>query len=346
MWFYSVVFLILLAFNSVAYYFNVSKAAYLVSLILLILVAAFRPDSCCADYYTYLDYYQNYVNLPFTFVEPTFYLISFLSELIFKGPAGLFLIYSLLGVGVKGFAIQKLTDFYPISLLLYFASFFLLHEMTQIRVGVASGFLLMSIPYIQEKKFKNFLLIMLVGCLFHYSLLIFVAFYFVNPNSFNKPFYIVAVVVLYIATLAGINFIYVLQLIKLGFLTDKIETYQLLLEQGMFGSISLINPLLYLRIIIMIFFIMNYEVLLEKNQYGVILTKIYAFSIFGFIAFSALPVLAGRVNQLLGVVEIVLVPFSVYIVKPKVLAVIFSVLFALMIMYKQLYYSDLMTGYF
>ena len=346
MWFYSLAFLVLAVFNAYAYFKNVSKIAYVISLFFLIIIAAFRPATCCADYSFYVDYYNDYKNIPFTFLEPTFFVIAQLSTIIFKGSIGVFIIYSILGVSIKGIAFVRLTKYYQVSLILYFGSFFLLEEMTQIRVGVAAAILLLSIPYIQQKKPLKFFPLILIGILFHYSLIVFLFFYFVDPIKINKKIYIVAIFAVYIATICGLNFILLLQFLNLGFLTQKIETYQLLLEQGMFGGISLLNPLLFLRIAILIFFIINYEILLSRNKYALVVTKIYAFSILSFIALSALPVLAGRVSQLLGIVEIILVPYGIYILKPKYLAVAMFVFFALMIMYKQLYYSDLMTGYF
>lgn len=346
MWFYSLIFLVLSIFNGLAYFYKTSKIAYIISLFVLIVIAAFRPATCCSDYTTYIDYYDSVSDIPLTFLEPTFFVISWLSSVVFKSYIGIFIIYSILGVGLKGLAIVRLTKYYQVSLILYFGSFFLLHEMTQIRVGVASGILMLSIPYIQEKKPFKFLLLILVGCLFHYSLIIFSFCYFLNPNTISKKIYILLIFAVYFLTISGLNIISFFQLIKLGFLSEKIETYQLLLEQGVFGGITLLNPLLFLRISILIFFIINYEALLLRNKYSLIVTKIYAFSILSFISLSPLPVLAGRVSQLLGVVEILIVPYSIYLLKPKYISVFLVAFFALLIMYKQLYYSDLLFGYF
>ncbi|WP_299285191.1 EpsG family protein [uncultured Mucilaginibacter sp.] len=346
MWFYSIVFLVLAIFNAYTYFRKFPKIGYVISIVVLIIIAAFRPSSCCADYGTYIEYYNDISNIPFTFLEPTFFAIVWLSNIIFKSPIGIFIIYSMLGVSIKGFALTRLTKYYQVSLILYFGSFFLLEEMTQIRVGVAAAILLLSIPYIQEKKPLKFFPLVFVGFLFHYSLIIFAFFYFLNPAKINKYIYITAIFAVFVATIFGLNFISILQLLKLGFLTQKIETYQMLLEQGMFGGITLLNPLLFLRIAILIFFIINYEALLLRNKYSLTVTKIYAFSIFSFILLSPLPVLAGRVSQLLGVVEILIVPYSIYILKPKYASILLVVFFAIMIMYKQLYYSDLLFGYF
>jgi hypothetical protein len=316
------------------------------SLFLLFVIAAFRPATCCADYFTYVDYYNDLSNIPLTFLEPTFFVVSWLSSTVFHDYLGLFVIYSLLGVTIKGYAIKQLTPYYGISLILYFCSFFLLHEMTQIRVGVAAGILLLSIPYIHQRKPGVFFLLILIGCMFHYSLMIFSFFYFIDSRRINPKVYILCLFLIFFATILGFNLITITQYIKIGFLSSKIEAYQLLLEQGINAQISLLNPLLFARMGILIFFILNYEQLLIKNENSLVITKIYAFSIFTFVALSPLPVLAGRVSQLLGVVEIVLVPYAIYILRPKYLVICIVVVFAMLIMYKQLYYSNLMEGYF
>ena len=83
-----------------------------------------------------------------------------------------------------------------------------------------------------------------------------------------------------------------------------------------------------------------------NNQISLIVIKIYAASVFAFIVLSDLPVLAGRISQLLGVTEVVAVPFIIYIFRPKYAAAAMVVVFALLIFYKQLYFSDLMFPYF
>jgi hypothetical protein len=346
MWFYSLIFILLVVINGLGYFYDRSKLTYVISLFSLAIIAAFRPSTCCADYFTYTEYYNGIDNYPLTFLEPTYFVISFIAKLLFNDSIGVFIIYAMLGVGLKGVAMVKLSKYYPISLVLYFGSFFLLHEMTQIRVGVASAFMLLAIPYIQEKNSLKFFALILAGCMFHYSLVVALPFYFLNPNTINKKLYIGVVFGVFAATLVGVNIITVIQHVNLGFLSEKMAAYQIMLEQGLFGDISLINPLLFLRIFILIFFILNANSLVLKNCYSTIIIKIYTFSILAFISLSPLPAVAGRISQLLGVVEIILVPYGIYLLKPKYAAAILFVIFALLIMYKQLYYSDLMQGYF
>jgi hypothetical protein len=309
-------------------------------------VSAFKPAESSQDYVFYVQYYNNIREISFTFLEPTYFVISEVSRIIFDGPIGVFIIYSILGVTLKGLAFIKLSKYYLISMILYCGSFFLLHEMTQIRVGVAAGIFLLSIPSIVERKPWHFIGFLAIGILFHYSLMIFAFVYFLDPKKLNPKIYLTVVFVAFAAALVGFNLASFFQLIRLGFITDKLNAYKVLLDEGINSDIKLINPLLFLRIIVLAFFAMNWKILQERNVYSVILIKIYAFSIFFFIAFADLPVLAGRTSQLFGIVEIVLVPFIIYIFNPKYIGVAIAILFGILIFYKQLYYSNLVGNYF
>jgi hypothetical protein len=346
MWFYSLVLFLLIAVLSGGYFLKVQKESYWTCIVLLMIMAAFRPASCCNDYDFYLDYYENITTIPFTFLEPTYYVIVKISSFIFHGPIGVFIIYSVIGTGLKGIAFLRLTKYYSISLILYFCSFFLLHEMTQIRVGVASAILLLSIPYIRDRNWKAFLGCMVIGTLFHYSFIVFGFCYFLNARRINPPLVLGIIGGTYAMVLAGLNLTRIFEFIHLGFISDKIATYKMLLEQGMFGGILLLNPLLLLRFLVLSFMVWNHDILMKKNKYSILLIKIYALSIFFFIAFADLPVLAGRISQLFGIVEVVLVPLLIYILNPKYLSVALAIIFGMLIMYKQLYYSDLLNSYF
>jgi hypothetical protein len=346
MWFYSVVFFSLITALSLGYFYKFQKLSYWICIIFLIIIAGFRSETCCMDYDIYVEYYHNIANIPITFLEPTYFVISWLSRVLFGSVAGVFLIYSILGVSLKGIAFVRLTKYYSITLILYFGSFFLLHEMTQIRVGVASAFLLLSIPSIADKKPRDFLMYLFLGSLFHYSFLIFGFVYFLKSDKLNPYIYLGMVIFAFIAFACGLNLASLFQFFRLGFISEKINAYKSMLADGYHADIMILNPLLMLRIFVLSVLIYKWEFFQEKNKNAVILIKIYAFSIFFFIAFADLPVLAGRLSQLFGIVEIILVPFVIYLITPAYVAVILAAGFGTLIFYKQLFYSGLLYPYF
>lgn len=174
MWLYFVIFFIIAFFCYVD--IKQKNIVVLALTILLILIAGFSgPIS--QDYNNYISSYNEVINGRYR-TDFSFIVISKIVHLIFNNPLYLFLIYAILGVSLKISAIKKLSQFWFFSILIYFSYSFLLHEMTQIRAGVASAFVLLSIPSIYEKKLKSFLLYAGVAIFFHYSALVLLPFYF------------------------------------------------------------------------------------------------------------------------------------------------------------------------
>jgi len=346
MWFYYAIY----SFLVVAFYFAIKyerpKSVFIGCIVLLICIAGFRPSTCCRDYLNYVDYYYDIDTISSSFLEPTFFFISKISQVIFDSPLGIFLIYAIMGVSTKGLAFIKLSNFYLLSLILYFSTFFLLHEMTQIRVGIASSVLLLSIPSIYERNWFKFFLLILAGTLFHYSFLIFIFFYFLNPYKINPLFYIGLLVFGFLTYLSGVNIVSLLTYIPISFISEKVEVYNNLREMGVDTEINVFNILVILRIGILSVFLWKWPVLYEKNRYSIILIKIYAFSIFFFVFLSSLPVMAFRVRELLGIVEIILVPFFIYLIKEKYIAFIITLLIGLLLMSIEIWYNGIINNYF
>lgn len=345
MWFYYLVLLLILLLYLSTLASRYKKLFYYFSGLVLVLVAGLRGPGIDADMITYYDYYRLLPHLSLIQVEPTFQLIGYAVKLLFNNIIFLFIIYAILGVGIKLLAIERLSQLYLLSLLMYFSYYFLLHEMTQIRVGVASAFLLLSIPDIYNRNLKGYGLKMLAGCLFHYSLLFFIPFYLLAPRKINLPFYFFVIICGYLAYFSGIHLVNLFKLIPIAFISSKISTYQMLLAQHIHAAIDIFNVVFLFRVCLCLLFLFKWKVLFKQNEYSIVLIKIYSFSIFFFVALADLPVLAARVNQLLAIVEIILIPFIVYLFKPKIYAILAVVLIACGLLSLKLLYGELVNPY-
>ena len=104
-------------------------------------------------------------------------------SLIGPYPIYLFLLFAILGVSFKLIAIKQLTELWFLSLILYLSNFFILHEMTQIRAGVASAFLLLCVKPIYDRDLKRFLLFAVLGFLFHYSAIVILPLWFLGIKA-------------------------------------------------------------------------------------------------------------------------------------------------------------------
>jgi hypothetical protein len=356
MFFYYFIFLLIAFFIFISKSLKIPEKYLLIILaIILILIAGLRRPGIDSDYNTYLDifnqfdsplyYFKDYsVN---SFFEPAYYLIP---SIVIKGFGfsflWVFLIFALIGISLKFIAISRLTDFATLSVLLYYCSYFILQDMTQIRAGVASAILLLCIPEIQKRNFIRFLLLITVGLLFHYSMIIFLPAYFLSASKINKKLYLGLLFVPIILYFLKFNIFSVLQLFKLGFISDKIEIYNSLLEADIFTGINVFNTIFLVQLISCTIFIIKSDLIIKNNKYAILLLKVYCIGAASFMLFSKIPVFAFRINELLGIVQIVLMPFMLYIIKPKYIAFTMVIIFALVTISNLLIHVGLLSPYF
>lgn len=323
--------------------------------VILILIAGFKTIGVDMDSPTYVEVF-NSVGSPgsyFTdyqdnsFFEPAYYLIPSILTNYFKlDVVWVFFTFAILGVALKFAAISKLTDFTFLSIVIYFSHFFLLQELTQIRAGVASGILLLCVIEIEKRKLLHFLILMFLGVLFHYSMIIFFPFYFLSTKKLNKPTYLALLFVPFLLHFFNVNIITILQIFQLGVISDKIQLYNDLLDLGVFNEINIFNSVFLIQVFLCTICIVKSDLLYENNKYALLLIKIYTFATASLVIFSNIPVLAIRVSELLYIVQIILLPFILYIVRPKSVALLFVIVFALAFMSINLLYVGILKPYF
>ncbi len=302
--------------------------------IILISVSAFRSPGLDRDYENYVVIFKGIrANLS---VEYTFTVIQKLITWCFNGDViYLFLFYAILGVISKFRSILILTPFIFYSVLVYISNFYMLHEMTQIRVGVASGFLLISIKYIVDRNLKKFLLYSALAISFHYSAIIILPLWFLT-NKFQKIFYYIIPLGILIYLL-NIN---IIVSIPIPYIQERILIYQkFLIGNKDIDQINVFNYLFILRCFVYYMFVFLRKKILIKNNYFIVILKIYGLSLFAFPAFASVFVFSFRINEFYGAVEIILIPFMIYFRKD--VGVIFTILFSLIVLYYNLYVAEL-----
>ena len=123
------------------------------------------PDS---DAYEAM-YYAKDGDITILLTEPSFSLIvSFLQTFSF-GINGLFFAYAILSIPIHLSAFWRISRIPLLTLTIYISYYYMMHEMVQIRCGVASGLFLWAIYFYTENKKFLTLLFILLGIFFHYS---------------------------------------------------------------------------------------------------------------------------------------------------------------------------------
>lgn len=336
---------ILLAVVAVLIFFDkedkhVELLIYTAVVLLMFFIVAFRPIGIDKDSIMYTEMYSD----PDFMVEPTFKWISSISSLVLGDVRGVFIMYALLAIPLKAWSIHKLSEYSLLAVLIWMGHFFIIHECTQIRAAVAVAIFLYAIRFLSEGKKKKYLLAIMVAMIFHYSSLLYLPLVFLGNSSLStrwKYFLYLAPLIGYLLAILRID---LLELVPIPFFQDKIKVYQEMKDKGVMAGddINIFNVAFLLKLLIYYFLLMKYEVIKDRARYMPIMLKIYAFSTLVFLLFSFMPVLAYRGSEMLAVVEIVLIPYLVYAVRPINVARLLVVLFVFAVFLQDVFYNNLL----
>lgn len=307
----------------------------------VIMLLAFTIDrSNLPDYSEYLNNLQSVDNLH---IEVSFIFIRYLVQNFFGNEIIVaFIIYALLGVGIKLVAIRRLTELSLLSLAIYLSYFFQLHDLIQIRAGVASACLLLCIKPLYDRNLRLFLYFTLFAILFHYSALIILPLWFLNPRKEYRWIYALIIPASMIAYYCGISILSLLKLIPIEHIRMKVEAYEEISIYGNSWSAASdeLNPFRLwhmFRVVVYYWLLWRLPIILKYNNYALIMMKIYAIGLSFLWIGASLSIIGGRIFELLAIVEIVLWPFIYYTVKPRTIGIVLVALLGLCNLYYSIY---------
>ena len=317
--------------------FKKSKSRYeniyfAVTILVLIFTAALRTPNSDRDYQNYLDFFNK---APDLIIEPFFILISVLIKSTFGNSyILLFFSFSLLSLSLKYFAIKRLTELWFISAFIYFSYFFILHDLTQIRAGVASSFLFLLVPVIFDRKPILFILLCISAICFHYSAIIFLPLWFVN-KGFGRTFLYLLIPLGYLFYFLNFDLFFSLPFESIN---SKLSVYKTLQDHDTEREkINVFNFFFLLKILIFYLLLFKFNYLYNINKYFGIIISIYGLSLFSFLFFSKMPIVSFRIYELLGVIEILVFTFIYYLFKPKLVPLLFYLIIAALNFYILIY---------
>lgn len=321
--------------------------------LVLIIFAGFREIGFDPDSPTYASIIQNiefsnYIYFNFANMEPSFYFITYISHWLFNDVVrGTLLIYAILGVTLKIAGIYRLSHIPVLSIVFYLCYYYPLHELTQIRVGVASAIFLIAIPDIASHNCRAYFIKTLLAILFHYQAVIMIPLYLILNAKLGKWFYFIIPIIglfFYLINQSILNFILaniaVLNLFP-SFLSYKIIFHIDLLQKGLFDYINVFN-LYYLSTLGLYYFCL---ININRFKFNVdtTLIQILGVSLFAFPFFSFLPVFAFRIFEFLSIVIMILLASIAFIFKQKYIIIIFALIYSLIALYKTLFATALFS---
>lgn len=326
---------------------------FIVFCFLLSLFAGFRGPLVGKDYTIYQEYFDlvpagiSFLSPPGFVAEPLYTFIPAFTKLIGLSIVWVFVVYAFLGVFIKGAVIVRSTPFIFLALLVYYSNFFLLHEMTQIRIGVAFGIFLTALPFLYDKKLLRYSCMILLACCFHFSAIIYWAVYFIDHKKLNKKLYFFLILVIFPIALFKIDPISIMRQLHLGVFTEKIEFYYAAMEDGTFDTkINLFNVFTLINIGLCTLFVWKIELLQLHFKYAVLFVKMYVISLLIFVSLAFMPPLAFRMKELFEAVQFLLIPQIVYLFKGKYLGRVIVVSIAFILFFINVFHLELVKAYF
>ena len=318
-------------------------------LFLFILIAGFRNEHVSRDYENYVDFFNkiNDGDTVSVIDDPGFYYIIKFVKLFSNKYAYLFFIYALLGVSFKFFSIIRISGISGafLAIMVYSSNFFFLHEMTQIRIGVATGIFLISIKYIVEQDFFRFLLCVALGTFFHLSLIIVLPLYFINYKSIKPIFWVSLIVINLLFYISKFSILNILNLFSPAYFSEKIYVYKtFMLDSNDTTNIGIFNRFL-LYLILNLFLLYNWRILKDKSKYFIFLLKCsfislsIAFFLYDFYLF------AYRFSEIIGVVQICLFSMIAYLFRDKIIGSIVVLLLSLFLILVNITLTGLLQNY-
>lgn len=353
---YTLIFLII-SFLAVEYEIgnNKSKLPFYLIVLFLALFAGFRAPDVARDYQLYMYAFDNigsYSSVGDNFwatYEPGFMMVVFVFKWIFTSyyTLSLMLFFAFAALTLKAKAILDISINPFAALLVYYSTYYLLHEMTQIRIGLASAIFLFSVPYFIQGKHLKFIVTLIVAGMFHYSAFLFFGIYLFKKNYFNKTWFFVLLISsipLAFLKLPLDNAIRIFYDTSQG--TSKIATYSTLMEYNYGKPINIFNALSVSKFFICVYliFIIPMKDLIE-DKYLSLFLKLVISSVFILYLTSGIPAFSFRLSDLFGIGIIFLYPYlSIYLPFKKfnvwVIVFISAVYF-----YLNVYYSHLLNPY-
>ena len=301
--------------------------SFILIAICLMMYAGLRPVGFDRDSH---NYYINFIHSDTTEqMEPAFLLISSICYHIVQDVHSLFLVFATIGVSLVFISIKRLTPLKFLPILVYMMNLYPLHELTQIRAGVASGLFLFSLIYISEGKKIFAFVCILLACFFHISALVLFPILFLSNKPFSWKWRLAlnaAVPVCVVFYYLDIDFI---TLIPISFISEKIELYKHVNDFGDIEKARLMSPFPLIKIFFFVYLTYFADTIKEYVSSTYLLIKVLGISIVAYFAFASFPIMSMRLSELYGIVEIVTFPCLIFTISPKIVGRLFVCIIAL-----------------
>jgi hypothetical protein len=290
--------------------------------LLLALFAGLRSGDWVTDLYGYRAWYAENYRIQELLAKPAlafqrdpayFFLTSFFLSI--KVPFELFLFgYALVCVSLKVKGIVKMSNAPYWSLLLYGSTFYMLHELVQIRAGAASALFLLGIPFLVQGRRTAYVLLILLASCFHYSALTLLPLAFLQNQEEKPRWYLIILLLSLIGAASGVTLSFLIQHLP-GADADARMAIYLLEAENNFTAVHIFNRVSIPNFLLAVALLLNFKELKNRTPYASHIIRIFTLSQIIFYIFSGFAIFAFRLSELMGVVSIIAWPLAGYLIR-------------------------------
>lgn len=302
---------------------------YIILGVAMILIAGLRAVGATPDTITYEGmYYAKDNNVTILLTEPSFNFIRNILHSFSLDVNALFLTYAALSIPLHLTAFWKISKLPFLTLTIYISYYYMMHDMVQIRAGVASGLFLWAIYFYVEKKKLWTLAFILMGTLFHYSAITGLAIFLCNDQLPRWQKYVLYAIVP-IGIVAYFTHFDLSRLIPDELGGYKLMKYRELSERGdedkLAGWKFQINILIWMNIVLYYASIYYHDYLKERFKYTTVAIKLQAVGFLFLFFVNALSAVVGnRMNDYFSVASVLLWTGAYYAFYPQIVSKIIS----------------------
>lgn len=351
-----ILYFIFLAILAIQYEFIPFKNNVLLGFVVIVLalLAGLRGTDVSKDYYSYSYISDNISDITstndlsyFVAFEPGFIAIIILIRRIVTSNyvLALMLFYAVTSISLKIYSIKRLSINPYLTVLFYFSYYFLMQDMAQIRIGLASAiFLTALIPFFKGKRMLYAGLI-IFATFFHYSAIFYLLLLIFNTTKFNRNQYTAVLLLSIVLAFVKLPLLNILGNFDFSDISNKFSNYVELSKNGSL-SINFFNSLNICNILCCIYLIYftDKQKLLEDNKL-ILFLKCNILSIFLLGLLTGVPAVALRFSQLFGIVQIFLFTYLVKSLPAKKYNVLILVALAGFFFYIIGIYGNLLSPY-
>lgn len=230
------------------------------------------------------------------------------------------LFFAILSIVLLEYFLYRNVPYPSLVLVYYFARYFLVRDMGQIRSALACIILLYAIPYVLKRKPVQFLLVVFIASLFHVT-----AWFFVLAYIFNLLWNKITLSTIFAMITSSMIIGILVQIPQLYIwaVPDRYIAY--FTNPAYTNGEWILNPILWMQVLIFLGSFIYYKPtdIEEKARFETIL-KIYFLASLILIAAGNLGTVGGRLSTLFATTEILIVPyFLLNFTKNKLLNLLF-----------------------